>query len=205
MCQEVFKIVQKMELKDVETQLALQCAPVITGIKVSNLLMLDEELADGIPVLLHHSKLQYYRLVSINGKTAFLIFNRTILENHLRNPEILNLLIQMGYTDLRFGGILKCFQERYEKYAREMDGTFPHEIGLILGYALEDVRGFIEHDGKEYLYSGYWKVYDDIAAKKYIFEQYEVAKDEVILLLHHDMDMQAIIEIYSEDNNRLAI
>lgn len=205
MCQEVFRIVQKMNLKNVETQLALQCAPLITGIKVSNLLMLDEELEDAVPVLLHHSKLHYFRLASINGKTAFLVFRRAPLERQLRNPDVLNLLIQMGYTDLRFGGILKHFQERYEKYAREMNGDFPHEIGLILGYAIEDVQGFIEHNGKDYLYSGYWKVYEDIAVKKYIFKQYEEAKDEVILLLHHEMDIRTIIEIYSEEDNRLVI
>ena len=38
MSHEVFAIVQGMDLKNIETQLALQCAPLITGLKISNLL-----------------------------------------------------------------------------------------------------------------------------------------------------------------------
>lgn len=56
-------------------------------------------------------------------------------------------------------------------------------MGILLGYPIEDVTGFIEHKGKNYLYSGYWKVYRDVAAKKRIFLQYENAKEELILLL----------------------
>ncbi len=32
---------------------------------------------------------------------------------------------------------------------------FPHEMGLLLGYPVEDVVGFMENNGKNYLYSGY--------------------------------------------------
>ena len=37
----------------------------------------------------------------------------------------------------------------------EEKGAFPHEIGLLLGYPVEDVLGFIRHQGKNYLYTGY--------------------------------------------------
>ncbi len=36
---------------------------------------------------------------------------------------------------------------------------FPHEIGLFLGYPLEDVVGFIENQGRNCLACGCWKVY----------------------------------------------
>lgn len=36
MSREIFEIVQGMDLKNIETQLALQCAPLITGLKISN-------------------------------------------------------------------------------------------------------------------------------------------------------------------------
>ena len=44
MTQEVFRIVRGMDLKSIETQLALQCAPLITGIKISNLLIVPKEM-----------------------------------------------------------------------------------------------------------------------------------------------------------------
>ena len=34
MCQEVFQIAMSMDLKSVEMQLALQCAPLITGARI---------------------------------------------------------------------------------------------------------------------------------------------------------------------------
>ena len=41
MCQEVFQIAMGMDLKSVEMQLAIQCAPLITGARISNMLMID--------------------------------------------------------------------------------------------------------------------------------------------------------------------
>lgn len=37
--------------------------------------------------------------------------------------------------------------------------SFPHEIGFFLGYPYEDVVGFIENRGENFLCSGCWKVY----------------------------------------------
>ena len=47
------------------------------------------------------------------------------------------------------------------RYRAYMNGSkiFPHEMGLLLGYPVEDVTGFMVHGGKNSLYSGYWKVY----------------------------------------------
>ena len=87
-----------------------------------------------------------------------------------------------GYRDLSLGGILKTFQCRFSTHMNQGDG-FPHEVGLLLGYPVEDVVGFIEQKGKNYLYSGYWKVYKDVEEKKKLFESYEEAKEQLILLL----------------------
>ena len=38
MSREVLEILEKMDKKELKTQLALQCAPLLTGIKLSNLL-----------------------------------------------------------------------------------------------------------------------------------------------------------------------
>jgi len=43
MCQEVLEIVQEMDRKQLEVKMALQCAPVLTGIKISNLLNVERE------------------------------------------------------------------------------------------------------------------------------------------------------------------
>ncbi len=38
---------------------------------------------------------------------------------------------------------------------------FPHEVGIFLDYPIEDILGYIEHEGKNCQVSGYWKVYSN--------------------------------------------
>ena len=71
-------------------------------------------------------------------------------------------------------------------------------MGLLLGYPVEDVEGFILHKGQNALYSGYWKVYKDVPAKKSIFEAYESAKETLIRLLDKGYDMHWIIDYYRQ-------
>jgi len=53
-----------------------------------------------------------------------------------------------------------------------LEHDFPHEIGIFLGYPLEDVVGFIENQGKNYTCSGYWKTYGDPQEAKRRFDSY---------------------------------
>ena len=50
-------------------------------------------------------------------------------------------------------------------------GAFPHEIGLFLGYPIEDVVGFIRYSGRGCKLSGYWKVYGDAEAASRLFDR----------------------------------
>ena len=59
MCQEVFQIAMSMDLKSVEMQLALQCAPLITGARISNMLMIDSADESAMRVIL---RLPGYRI-----------------------------------------------------------------------------------------------------------------------------------------------
>ena len=48
MTKELFELVKGMDLKAAETQIALRCAPLIAGLKVSNLLIVLNEQAGQI-------------------------------------------------------------------------------------------------------------------------------------------------------------
>ena len=199
MCQEVFQIAMSMDLKSVEMQLALQCAPLITGARISNMLMIDSTDESAMRVILRASGISHFRLAARNEKTAFLLFRRSLLEAYLNNSEALDILKKAGYEDFSFGKILLRFKKHYEAYLNDEHKQFPHEMGLLLGYPIEDVRGFIEHNGCGCLYSGYWKVYRNVPLKKKMFEDFEKAKESVIQLLAEDIDMRLILEIYKEE------
>lgn len=56
--------------------------------------------------------------------------------------------------------------------ARSCRCAFPHEMGFFLGYPYEDVLGFIEHEGRDYLAVGPWKVYAHLDRALQTFTRY---------------------------------
>ena len=62
-----------------------------------------------------------------------------------------------------------CIRDRRCNASKE----FPHEIGVFLGYPLEDVTGFINNTGKNFRYSGIWKVYGDEKEAEKRFYKYK--------------------------------
>ena len=199
MCQEVKELVQHLDLRKMESRLSLHCAPVITGIKTSNLLVINSREEDALRNLLRHSGLSYFRMLRSQEKTYFLLFRREKLESYLRKPEVSDMLQELGYTNFSFGYILRNFQKRYLAYM-EKGEEFPHEMGLLLGYPYEDVKGFMEHEGRDSLYTGYWKVYHNLPEKKRLFRKYEEAEETLIRLLAANTDFRLILEIYKTGN-----
>lgn len=73
--------------------------------------------------------------------------------------------------------------------------AFPHEIGLLLGYPLKDVEAYIENSGKNYLLSGYWKVYHDKDKALSIFEAYTGARKLALDILKSGGSLRDIIQV----------
>lgn len=196
MSQEIYEIVKGMDLENIETQLALQCAPLITGLKVSNLLIISKGNEEVVKRILNRTGISYYRLIQIRTKTTFLLFRRNELEEFLSDEKVKNVFRKAGYKSLQIGKILRTFSLRYEAYMQG-DKCFPHEMGLLLGYPVEDVVGFVENNGKNFLYSGYWKVYKNQKAKVKLFDKFKVAEETLIHLLSNGLNMSDIIDIYA--------
>lgn len=199
MSQEVFELVQGMDLKSIETQIALQCAPLISGLKVSNLLIISAEDEALVRVILRRSGISFFRLLRTGEKVTFLLFRKNPLEAYLKQQEVETMLVEAGDAELSLGNILSTFQKRYAHYM-SAGGRFPHEMGLLLGYPAEDVKGFVENEGKNFLYSGYWKVYADVEEKRRLFQKFENAKETVIQLLSYGVGIQDILDIYKDEN-----
>ena len=183
-----------MRADDVELQLALQCAPLITGLKVSNLLTISPEAFPQVEKIIGGSVLSMYPLLETEEKMAILLYRKERLEKYLEMSQVQKLLQEAGYTSCQLEGILPVFCKRYETYA-ERGKPFPHELGLLLGYPPEDVEGFIRHQGRNSLCTGYWKVYADKEGKQRLFEKYEYARENLIQLLHFGLKMTEIIDI----------
>ena len=59
------------------------------------------------------------------------------------------------------------------------------------------MNGFILNKGKKSLYTGYWKVYDDVQGKKELFRMYELAKETLIQLVFNGISIAEIIDTYN--------
>lgn len=197
MSTEVFELVREMDLKDVSTQLVLQCSPLITGIKLSNLLIIPNENLERVKSVLSGTNLSFYILLETEYKTTLLLYCHRKLEKYLMNTQISSFLRKNGYIDLSVEAVLQHFQIRYQKYMED-NKNFPHEMGVILGYPLEDVEGFIRNRGRNFLYAGYWKVYENLPKKLRIFESFELAKETLIQLISCGASIEEVIDIYSD-------
>ena len=113
-------------------------------------------------------------------ENALSCFNRPEeLEAYLRGPEISSLIREYGYSSRNLSETLRRLTLRVRECMKNGMG-FPHEIGAFLGYPVNDVRGFIQNEGKGCLMTGYWKVYENLAGAKMIFNKYDRAKDSAV-------------------------
>lgn len=102
------------------------------------------------------------------GKHHALIFvyRPEQLAQALIKPDAARILSENGYN---VSDPESCL-ERLEEKLRFAD-SFPHEIGIFLGYPPADVEGFIQNRGENALVSGPWKVYSDVPASLRTFEK----------------------------------
>ncbi|MGN0350079.1 MAG: DUF3793 family protein [Roseburia sp.] len=205
MCKEVFQIVEKMNLEELETQMALQCAPLIAGMKISNLLIVQNSNAEDVKKLLQGTPITSAVLYQTNRKTTFLLYRKEEVINYLHQETVKEAMIQFGYKNVELPSILKELSLRYRAYMSHRE-EFPHELGLLLGYPLEDVMGFIENQGQNFLYSGYWKVYGNVEETRALFSRFEYAKEQMIRMVSKGMDMSQILQIFGKNyQEQLAV
>lgn len=157
-------------------QVVLQCAPFLKGLKVSCIISVENALYDGIAELFRGTAVAYRRLSGPAGKCLVLFYRPDELEAYLNSPPVQELIRQYGYAGMDLDGMICRLEKRIGEFSERGMG-FPHEIGAFLGYPAEDVKGFIENEGKKYLMIGYWKVYSDLAGARMVFKEYDRAKD----------------------------
>ena len=110
-------------------------------------------------------------LKAVNGKALIYIYRSADLEKALMCEDVRQLLSACGYSRFDVSGVLDTLKARLN----DID-AFPHEIGIFLGYPLDDVLGFIENSGKNCLSCSCWKVYSNECAALQAFRRYEKCK-----------------------------
>ena len=176
-------------------QIAVQCAPLLAGLKPSNLLIIPM----GMEAVLRHSlrgtRIAMYLLSEYDGKQVFLLYKVKELIVYLTEQNVQRLLLDLGYEGGELYSLLQRVSKKYTAHKQEKE-AFPHELGLLLGYPAVDVKGFMEQGGKNFLYSGYWKVYGNVRETVLLFKEFGRAKEHVVRLVKQGYSIAEIMAMY---------
>ncbi|MCI8577529.1 MAG: DUF3793 family protein [Lachnospiraceae bacterium] len=160
-------------------RVATQCAPVLKGVKISNLIKVKPGEGREIRTRLKGSGIVCLSLYRDQEMEVLFLYRYGQLEQHLRQPAVWGFLWKYGYEAWDVASVLERLRARYQQYAGGRS-EFPHELGVLLEYPVEDVEGFIQNRGENCLLSRYWKVYSNRQQAERIFRLYDAAKEQAL-------------------------
>lgn len=137
-------------------------APSFCGIKPANMFSVSKE------VFCRKEYENWEERFSLHGLESFFIelsgtrilmfvYNKSWTERILSVPYVKKYLEGKGYD---YSGRKDFFSML--KTRLDSSSDFPHEIGIVLGYPVEDVIAFEKCSGKNCKYCGAWKCYSDV-------------------------------------------
>lgn len=163
------------EQETLELEMIEYCSPTLAGIKTANMFShkytLMEQLLDEIEDKnrkLNRKGIFLDILRYSQSRVLIYVYRKEMLRDELRGWEIRDFLRQYDYRSCEQDECLTHLKMRMRE-----SGSFPHEVGVFLGYPLADVEGFIENKGKNYKCSGIWKVYGNEQETLELFERYK--------------------------------
>lgn len=179
----------------IEQLLAYHCGPALTGLKPSNLVScIKYSTSDVIEKNILLNKccntygVYFHPIVRPKGSVLIFVYNKPLLEQTLKNPQVMRILDKEGYTPESF---LEDKIKILEKKINSSQG-FPHEIGLFLGYPVSDVAGFIKNKGKNCKLCGYWKVYGNKKRAKQLFCRYNECRKNCLFLVTRGNPLESL-------------
>ena len=192
-----------MDRKQFDQLLALHCAPTLAGLKAASMVALPgrsmEELRDFFRVYEQCFACKGLKVMELRQQKApvlLRIYRPVVLQRLLRRKTATDLLAMCGYPpEAALEELLSHLKRRMEQKLMEhgVRNGFPHEIGLFLGYPPHDVKGFIQHGGRNFRQCGFWKVYDNEKAVLHLFHCYAVCTKRVYDSLQEGVSLQSMI------------
>jgi hypothetical protein len=178
--------------------LAFHCAPTLSGLKPANLItheatesFYSSPNANLMVETLKKKDICIEKICSCSTRELTLVYHESRLWAHLQQPQIWGFLVSQGYP---MSGDLPSILEALKRRVTE-SGGFPHEIGVFLGYPLEDVIGFIRNKGQNSKMCGYWKVYGDTHSAIKQFDQFTKCRDLMINKLIQGMSITQLLNV----------
>ena len=150
------------------------CAPTLAGIKTGNMFSVRNDHIDingeirELNGILVSRGLRLIPLRTSGNTTLIYLYRPERLKDDLGNPGAMEILREKGYP---YGNSDCCLVELVRRL--KSDDSFPHEIGLFLGYPPSDVKRFMEDPCKGVKCVGCWKVYSNECEAQRTFDKYK--------------------------------
>lgn len=164
-----------------EEYIIRHCAPTLAGLKTANMFTYQyndiNEVLKSLRAwnkILSKKGMRIIPLCVSNGKVIVYLYRINSLKNDLADDKASLLLSRLGYES---DNPNKCLYELRRHLSESGSGSFPHEIGLFLGYPPDDVLGFIEKKKPPYELVGNWKVYSNPEEAQRKFDLYRKCTD----------------------------
>ena len=162
-----------------EFYLIENCAPTLASLKTASLFRCPCREEEDVFDALYRWNREFSRkglravlLKRFTGSALIYVYRRSQLERDLKENGAKQLLETYGYQSTDPEYALNRLAGRLTS-----EGEFPHEIGLFLGYPLEDIRGFIQNRGRNCLCCGEWKVYHEPEKAQKTFAKLKKCRD----------------------------
>ncbi len=187
----------KAEYDNFGQKLAFHSAPTLLGIKCASLISRSSSEFD----LDFHSEyfnrracvkgLKSRILCSCGSRRLLYVYSEKLLEKRLSDNAVKSVLTEYGYHENYT--VDECL-ERLSLRIRESE-SFPHEIGIFLGYPVEDVLGFIENKGENFKLCRAWKVYGSVENARKAFANYAKCRKFLCNKLNQGDDIYCALKI----------
>ena len=169
-----------------EEYLITHCSPTLASLKPASLFLYrfssNEELYESVAVWDAQFQKKGIRITILrkNAETALIyVYRPDAMVRELLRPEIISFLVSTGYQT----GTIDQMLEQLRARLHGAD-EFPHEIGVFLGYPLNDVLGFIKNHGNNCKGMGDWKVYGDLGEAQKTFAKFKKCREIYSNLWH---------------------
>lgn len=124
-----------------------------------------------------------------DSRVLLYICRMQALKRDLSEPSAAEMLVKLGYP---LGSTEHCLLHLMRRM--RSCRSFPHEVGLFLGYPPEDVRGFIQNGAKNYKSIGLWKVYGDEQRAQKSFAECKKCTDETYARFKSGVGLERLIQ-----------
>lgn len=187
-------------------QIIIQCsAPSFCGIKPGNMFTMSSELYSTDVARKYKKEFFKHGILLKTFKTSknlvmFFTYDFVWIRKILDDSLVLAYLGGKNYPVEK--GTFAIMNELFKRL--KLQNGFPHEVGIFLGYPLEDVINFEQQEGKNCKYCGYWKSYANPEEAKRFCGKYKCCSQMCKKWFDEGFTIPQIIKKYKKVTEQVA-